>query len=74
MSAFYEGTVQHRRFAVREHTFRHRISMAYVDLDDVPSLLGRRSSLSVASKTFSPSSRFSTCTDSVGPGTAARSV
>ncbi|HET8952976.1 MAG TPA: DUF1365 domain-containing protein [Solirubrobacteraceae bacterium] len=42
MSAFYEGTVQHRRFAVREHTFRHRISMAYVDLDDVPALLGRR--------------------------------
>ena len=42
MSAFYEGTVQHRRFAVRQHTFRHRISMAYVDLDDVPALLGRR--------------------------------
>ena len=40
--AFYEGTVQHRRFAVREHAFRHRISMAYVDLDDVPALLGRR--------------------------------
>ena len=28
MSAFYEGTVQHRRLAVREHAFRHRISMA----------------------------------------------
>ena len=42
MSAFYEGTVQHRRFAVREHTFRHRISMAYVDLDAVSALLGRR--------------------------------
>lgn len=42
MSAFYEGTVQHRRLAVREHAFRHRISMAYIDLDDVPALLGRR--------------------------------
>jgi DUF1365 family protein len=42
VSAFYEGTVQHRRFAVREHRFRHRISMAYVDVDDVPALLGRR--------------------------------
>ena len=41
-SAFYEGTVRHRRRAVLEHTFRHRISMAYVDLDDVPALLGRR--------------------------------
>ena len=42
MSAFYEGTVRHRRLAVREHAFRHRISMAYFDLDDVPALLGRR--------------------------------
>jgi DUF1365 family protein len=42
VSAFYEGTVQHRRLAVREHAFRHRISMAYIDLDDVPALLGRR--------------------------------
>ena len=41
-SAFYEGTVRHRRFAVREHAFRHRISMAYLDLDDVPALVGRR--------------------------------
>jgi uncharacterized protein len=42
VSAFYEGTVRHRRLAVREHAFRHRISMAYLDLDDVPELLGRR--------------------------------
>jgi hypothetical protein len=41
-SAFYEGSVRHRRFAVREHAFRHRISMAYVDLDELPSLLGGR--------------------------------
>jgi DUF1365 family protein len=41
-SAFYEGTVRHRRFAVREHAFRHRISLAYVDLDELPGLLGGR--------------------------------
>ncbi|MCW2995026.1 MAG: hypothetical protein JWQ18_2521 [Conexibacter sp.] len=41
-SAFYEGSVRHRRFAVREHAFRHRISMAYVDLDELPELLGGR--------------------------------
>jgi DUF1365 family protein len=41
-SALYEGTVRHRRFAVREHAFRHRIAMAYVDLDELPSLLGGR--------------------------------
>jgi uncharacterized protein len=41
-SAFYEGTVRHRRFAVREQAFRHRISMAYVDLDELPRLLDGR--------------------------------
>jgi DUF1365 family protein len=41
-TAFYEGTVRHRRFAVRERAFRHRISMAYADLggmDDDTNLL-----------------------------------
>jgi DUF1365 family protein len=41
-SAFYEGTVRHRRFTVREHAFRHRISMAYVDLEELPQLLDGR--------------------------------
>jgi DUF1365 family protein len=41
-SAFYEGTVRHRRFAVRERTFSHTISMAYVDLDELPRLLDGR--------------------------------
>jgi DUF1365 family protein len=41
-SAFYEGTVRHRRFAVREHAFRHKISMAYIDLDELPQLLNGR--------------------------------
>jgi DUF1365 family protein len=41
-SAFYEGTVRHRRFRVRRHAFRHRIAMAYIDLEELPRLLGGR--------------------------------
>ena len=41
-SALYEGVVSHRRFSVREHAFRHRVSMAYLDLDEVTGLLGGR--------------------------------
>jgi len=41
-SAIYEGHIRHRRFAVRNHQFRYRIAMAYVDLDELPTLLGGR--------------------------------
>jgi DUF1365 family protein len=41
-SALYEGTVRHRRFAVRAHELRHRLAMAYVDLDELPALAGGR--------------------------------
>jgi uncharacterized protein len=41
-SAIYEGTIRHRRFAVRAHEFRHRLAFAYVDLDELPTLLGGR--------------------------------
>ena len=41
-SALYEGTIRHRRFAVREREFRHRLALVYVDLDEVPGLLGGR--------------------------------
>jgi uncharacterized protein len=41
-SALYEGTIRHRRFAVRRHELNHRIAMAYVDLDELPGLLGGR--------------------------------
>jgi uncharacterized protein len=37
----YEGTIRHRRFAVREHAFRHRIALAYRDVDAVRGFLGR---------------------------------
>ena len=32
MTELYEGTIRHRRFAVREHGFKHRIALAYADL------------------------------------------
>lgn len=41
-SCLYEGTIRHRRFAVREYRFSHRLALAYVDLDELPELLGGR--------------------------------
>ncbi len=39
-SCLYEGAVRHRRFELREHAFRHRLAMAYLDLDELPDLAG----------------------------------
>jgi uncharacterized protein len=39
-SALYTGTVRHRRFAERERSFRHGLALAYIDLDELPGLLG----------------------------------
>ena len=41
-SAIYEGTVRHRRFAVRPHELHHRLALAYIDLEELPELLGGR--------------------------------
>jgi uncharacterized protein len=41
-SAIYTGTIRHRRFAVRRQEFTHGIALAYVDLDELPGLLGGR--------------------------------
>jgi DUF1365 family protein len=41
-SAIYAGTIRHRRFAVREHELRHRLALVYIDLDELPDLLGGR--------------------------------
>ena len=41
-SALYEGTIRHRRFSVRSNEFTHRIGLAYLDLDELPALLGGR--------------------------------
>jgi uncharacterized protein len=32
VSAIYEGTIRHRRYAVRSHEFSHRLALAYLDL------------------------------------------
>jgi len=36
VTQMYEGTIRHRRFAVREHGFKHRIALAYADLQAPP--------------------------------------
>ncbi|MGD0453818.1 MAG: DUF1365 domain-containing protein [Solirubrobacteraceae bacterium] len=41
-SAIYEGTIRHRRFAVRHYEFSHRVALAYLDLEELDGLLGGR--------------------------------
>ncbi len=41
-SALYIGAIRHRRFEVREHVLRYRLALAYIDLDELPDLLGGR--------------------------------
>ena len=41
-SAIYEGTIRHRRFAVRPHELRHRLALLYLDLRELDSLLDGR--------------------------------
>jgi DUF1365 family protein len=41
-SAIYVGAVRHRRFEVRDHEFRYRLALAYIDLDELPTLLDGR--------------------------------
>ena len=41
-SAIYNGTIRHRRFGDVENAFEHGLALAYVDLDELPSLLGGR--------------------------------
>jgi len=38
-SAVYEGWIRHRRFEPVEHSFRYRLFMAYLDLDELPGVL-----------------------------------
>ena len=40
-SAFYEGTVRHRRMEPRHHAFSFRMFLVYLDLDELPSILDR---------------------------------
>ena len=41
-SCLYEGTVRHRRHLQPRQAFQHRISLFYLDLDEIPGLLGGR--------------------------------
>lgn len=38
-SAFYTGWVRHRRFAPASHSFRYKVFMAYLDLDELDEVL-----------------------------------
>jgi len=38
-SAVYEGWIRHRRFAPIEHSFRYRLFLMYLDLDELPRAL-----------------------------------
>lgn len=42
VSAIYEGSIRHRRYAVRTHEFRHRVVLLYLDLGELQELLGGR--------------------------------
>jgi DUF1365 family protein len=41
-SALYAGAIRHRRFGSPEHVLRHRLALAYIDLEELPELLGGR--------------------------------
>ncbi len=40
-SAVYTGWVQHRRLGDKQHSFRYRVFMPYLDLDEMPGLLAK---------------------------------
>lgn len=41
-SCIYEGSVRHRRFSPKTHSFRQRMFMMYLDLDELPELFRQR--------------------------------
>jgi len=42
VSGLYLGAVRHRRFEIREHVLHYRLALVYLDLDELPRLLGGR--------------------------------
>ena len=57
-SALYEGTVRHRRFAVREHELPPpRSRMAYLDLDELPGLPARPRASAATTTSATPRGR-----------------
>jgi hypothetical protein len=61
-SCLYEGYLQHRRLSPTEHIFRYTLYLVYLDLDEVPTVLGGGYGLHRA--TFSPASFL--CRDHAG--------
>lgn len=53
-SCLYEGYLQHRRLSPAEHVFRYTLYLVYLDLDELPTVLGGGYGLHRA--TFSPAS------------------
>lgn len=45
-SCIYEGTVSHRRREPVDHQFQYRLFMVYLDLDELPELVGRHGLIS----------------------------
>ncbi len=41
-SCLYEGAIRHRRYEGAAREFRHRLALAYIDLDELPRLAGGR--------------------------------
>ena len=39
-SCLYEGYLQHRRLSPAEHVFRYTLYLVYLDLDELPAVLG----------------------------------
>lgn len=57
-SCIYEGTVTHSRFLPVKHRFRYRLNMLYLDLQEVPEIVGARKLISdrrFSSRSFIPS-------------------
>ena len=41
-SCLYAGAIRHRRCETRRREFRYGLELAYLDLDEIPQLLGGR--------------------------------
>lgn len=42
VSAIYQGSIRHRRLQEPDREFHYRLALAYIDLDELPTLLGGR--------------------------------
>ena len=53
-SCLYQGHVQHRRLSPVQHAFRYGVYMVYLDLDELPTLLG--GGYGISGRAFAPAS------------------